>query len=83
MCDNCGDIFSVNSAGWNQYTMHEPGFNSNRASQSSGNTIYNNPHNHGAITRHTCGDCNKGNGGVYTPSPRLNGPIDTIKAVAS
>lgn len=42
MCDQCTRMFSVNEAGWKQWTE---------------TTSQNNAYNHGARTMHMCGDC--------------------------
>lgn len=57
MCDNCGDIFSVNQKGWRQFTE-------------SGDTAeYHNVFNHGAMTKHIGPCCNSRT--VQTPTPRV------------
>lgn len=42
MCDNCGNIFSVNAKGWTEYTVKVNQFNAV---------------NHGAQTRHMGPEC--------------------------
>lgn len=49
MCDNCGNLFSVNEPGWRQFTEQYNG-------DSGTYGTYNNVHNHGAITKHI-GSC--------------------------
>lgn len=55
MCDNCGDLFSVNEKGWRQFT------------ESGDTPEYHNVFNHGAMTKHIGPCCNKA---VQTPRPR-------------
>lgn len=45
MCDNCGEIFSVNQSGWKAFTETWDGDPSTR-------DVFNNAHNHQAMTRH-------------------------------
>lgn len=56
MCDNCGNIFSVNDRGWRQFT------------ESGDGPEYHNAHNHGAMTKHIGPCCNKA---VGTPRPKM------------
>jgi hypothetical protein len=49
MCDSCGEMFSVNAAGWRSFKEDWDGDPSTRG-------IFNNSHNHGAIIRHV-GPC--------------------------
>lgn len=53
MCDNCGNVFSVNEQGWREFTE--------QTNES------NNSYNHGARTRHIGPYCNLGQGGVVRP----------------
>lgn len=50
MCDNCGTMFSVNQKGWRAFTEQWDGRGDRE--------IYNNSHNHGAMTRHIGPCCN-------------------------
>lgn len=61
MCDNCGEMFSVNQNGWKEFKEE---WNHDRETFH----IFNNSHNHGAITRHI-GPCCSLVGG--TPKPRI------------
>lgn len=56
MCDNCGEMFSVNQSGWRQFTEHGDG------------PEYNNAWNHGALTRHIGPCCNLT---AMQPKPRI------------
>lgn len=44
MCDNCGELFSVNSQGWGEYTQRI-------------NSAESNPYNHGLKVMHICAKC--------------------------
>lgn len=74
MCDNCGNVFSVNETGWREYTETQNAGDSR-------NSAFNNSHNHGAVTRHI-GPCCNGNG-VAVVRPRIamqeleSGTVDT------
>jgi hypothetical protein len=61
MCDSCGELFSANAEGWREFTEAWDG-NRSTASQ------FNNPNNHGAMTRHIGPCCNLKSAG---PKPRL------------
>lgn len=61
MCDSCGEMFSVNQAGWRSFEEKWNGDPSTHA-------IYNNTHNHGMITRHVGPCCAMSN---QTIRPRL------------
>lgn len=50
MCDNCGNLFSVNQKGWRAFTEQWDGRGDRE--------VYNNSHNHGAMTRHIGPCCN-------------------------
>jgi hypothetical protein len=57
MCDNCGEIFSVNSDGWVKYTSQDTRMH---------------PQNNQPIVvsqkeLHMCGNCNQGAKGNITP----------------
>lgn len=67
MCDNCGEMFSVNATGWRSFIEQWDGSESTRQ-------VYNNEHNHGAINRHIGPCCALVTG---TPKPRL--AIETAK----
>lgn len=61
MCDNCGELFSVNAEGWRAF---EEKWDGNRETFS----VFNNSHNHQMIQRHIgpcCALVNK------TPTPRI------------
>lgn len=60
MCDNCGDLFSVNEKGWRGFTETWNGDPDTRDQ-------FNNPHNHNAMTRHMGPCCNLTGGGVVRP----------------
>lgn len=57
MCDNCGDIFSVNSQGWDSYTK-------NRMQLTPGNS---HPVQVGTVVLHICEKCNIGQAGNLKP----------------
>jgi len=59
MCDNCGNLFSVNQRGWRAFTEQWNGKSEDR-------DLYNNAHNHGAVTRHI-GPCCNLTGSTVTP----------------
>ena len=63
MCDNCGDIFSVNDLGWRASNEQWNGDPQTHA-------LFNNVHNHGAITRHM-GPCCSGATGTVRPRVTL------------
>lgn len=81
MCDNCGNLFSVNERGWEQYTrqinftntpQHSPGYPSMvQAAERVNGVAYNNAHNHGAATFHTCATCVMGETPVIRPRVAL------------
>jgi hypothetical protein len=50
MCDSCGNLFSVNQKGWRAFTEQWNGREDRE--------VYNNDHNHGAMTRHIGPCCN-------------------------
>lgn len=52
MCDNCGELFSVNAKGWSAVTVTKSVFNE---------------HNHGAETRHMGPCCAIQEGGPIKP----------------
>ena len=61
MCDSCGELFSANERGWRQFTETHNGDPGTR-------DVYNNPHNHGAMTKHVGPCCNLTDGQI---KPRL------------
>lgn len=58
MCDSCGNVFSANELGWKEFTEKGTG------------PVYNNPNNHGAVTRHLGPCCNPMSGGAAL-KPRI------------
>lgn len=81
MCDNCGNLFSANEFGWEQFTRHKDsgnprpqsaGYpNMHEANIQRGGVNYNNALNHGAATFHTCAQCAMGEGPVIRPRVAL------------
>lgn len=79
MCDNCGNLFSVNAPGWEQYTKHisrgdttpRSGYGYPNMAEASQKISYDNAFNHGAATFHTCRTCIMGDGHVVTPRVSL------------
>jgi len=75
MCDQCGNLFSVNEHGWEQYTRQKDGGNPNtnhglgypNMAEPRPGVSYSNPVNHGAATFHTCATCKLGEGPVIRP----------------
>lgn len=68
MCDSCGNVFSVNEAGWEEYTRKGTG------------KEFHNPHNHGAQTMHMGPCCRPDtNGGQVRP--RIGG-VNVEKGIA-
>lgn len=59
MCDNCGELFSVNQENWRQSSEQWNGDDESKR-------VFNNAHNHGMVTRHV-GPCCAGSGGAVTP----------------
>jgi hypothetical protein len=56
MCDNCGELFSVNARGWRQFT------------ENGDSPEFHNVYNHGAMTKHIGPCCNQT---VTVHKPRL------------
>lgn len=54
MCDNCGNLFSVNEIGWRESKEE---WNGDNATYS----LFNNPHNHRCVVRHIGPCCAGGN----------------------
>lgn len=75
MCDNCGNVFSVNEPGWEEFTRTQS------RSDGNNNSVYNNSNNHGAITQHIGPCCKLGQGNVMRPRIAMQeletGEIDT------
>lgn len=82
MCDNCGNLFSVNERGWEQYTKQKSTTpNPNRSYSGPALAMgdyenrrgvdYDNAHNHGAATFHTCAACAMGEASVVRPRVAL------------
>lgn len=81
MCDGCGNLFSVNEQGWEQYTKHidrqgqtqqsYDRFGYPNMAEAANGVSYNNPVNHGAATFHTCRQCLLGDAPVVRPRVML------------
>lgn len=68
MCDNCGNIFSLNSENWDQYTrQHTQRVPSNSQPVVTGQT-----------TMHICGDCNQGTTSALRPRIALPAKAATM-----
>lgn len=83
MCDNCGNIFSVNEYGWEQYQKTtadgnpkprqelRPGYPNMADAAVRAGVNYHNAVNHGAATFHTCAQCAQGEGPVIRPRVQM------------
>lgn len=63
MCDNCGELFSVNQRGWSAMTI------------TTSDPRDNNAHNHGAQTRHLGPCCNRSVGEPVRPRLSITGTV--------